>query len=71
MIKFALAFIICSSQFNVCSTPLEWKEQFNDSYDCMVKGYEEALSKTLEIGKDKVNEQGIYIKFSCTPFKTI
>tara|TARA_R110000765_G_scaffold64687_1_gene125725 strand:- start:175 stop:390 length:216 start_codon:yes stop_codon:yes gene_type:complete len=71
MIKFVLVFIICSSQLNVCSPPLEWNGQFNDSYDCMVKGYNESLKKMLEFGKDKVNKQGIYIKFSCQELETI
>jgi hypothetical protein len=31
----------------------------------MVKGYEEAASKTKEIGRQEVNQYKIYIKFDC------
>ena len=31
----------------------------------MIAGYEEAKKKTIEVGKDLVNKDGIYIKFYC------
>ena len=48
-----------------------FRKQFNDSYDCMIKGYEESIKKTIEVGRDQVNNVGLYIKFSCTPIETI
>jgi len=71
MTKWALILIVCSLENNVCIPPFEWKNQFNDSYDCMIKGYEESIKKTIEVGRDQVNNVGLYIKFSCTPIETI
>ena len=31
----------------------------------MVKGYEEAARKTIEIGQEEVNKHQVYIKFNC------
>ena len=45
--------------------PYQWPERFDDSFTCMVKGYEEAAHKTKEIGPEEVNQYKIYIKFDC------
>ena len=42
-------------------------ESYDNFYNCMVAGYEEAKRKTLEVGKAQVNKDLIYIKFYCTP----
>ncbi len=34
-------------------------------YDCLVRGYEMSMEKTIEIGQQEVNKNGIYIKFHC------
>ena len=34
-------------------------------HDCLMMGYQMAQEKTKEIGREKVNEHGIYIKFYC------
>jgi hypothetical protein len=34
-------------------------------YDCLVRGYEMSKEKTVEIGRQEVNKNGIYIKFHC------
>ena len=31
----------------------------------MIKGYEEAARKTIEIGQEEVNKHRAYIKFDC------
>jgi hypothetical protein len=31
----------------------------------MFKGYEEALKKTIEIGRTNINKDRVFIKFSC------
>ena len=42
-------------------------ESYDNFYNCMVAGYEEAKRKTLKVGKAQVNKDLIYIKFYCTP----
>jgi hypothetical protein len=37
----------------------------------MTFGYEESLVKMKEIGREEVNKHDIYIRFLCTPEKTI
>ena len=51
--------------------PYPWPEQFNTTYDCMMFGYDESMSKMLEIGREEVNKHNIYIKFTCNPINTI
>ena len=71
MTQWALILVLCSLESNTCLSPFSYQEQFNDSYDCMIKGYEESLIKSIEIGREKLNEHKIYIKFSCNPIPTI
>jgi len=40
-------------------------------YDCFQAGYEESFKKMKEIGRAEVNKEEIYIRFTCTPLKTI
>jgi hypothetical protein len=63
--KILLTLIMCSFNTNVCITPYEVPTTFNSMYDCLVKGYEMSMEKTVEIGKYEVNKHGIYIKFHC------
>ena len=60
-------------QLYICfiSSAYPWPETFNTTYDCMTFGYEESLNKMREIGREDVNEHGIYIRFLCTPEETI
>ena len=51
--------------------PYPWPETFDNSYDCMMFGYEQSISKMEEIGKDEANKHGIYIRFVCVPEQTI
>ena len=63
--KILLTLIMCSFNTNVCITPYEVPTTFNSMYDCLVKGYEMSMEKTVEIGRQEVNKNGIYIKFHC------
>ena len=40
--------------------------QYNDVFDCMVDGYNKSSDKTIEIGRDVVNEYKVFIKFGCS-----
>ena len=66
MAKFILTMIMCSYASGQCIPPIEFPKHFDDMYDCMTAGYQEALKKTEELGKDQINEYGIYIKFGCS-----
>ena len=69
--KIALILYICSYAAGTCLPGHQWSGTFNDMYDCMTFGYEESLNKMKEIGRQDVNEHGIYIRFTCTPEETI
>ena len=65
MKELILVLYLCSGITNTCVPPYQWPERFEDSFTCMVKGYEEASKKTKEIGPEEVNQYKIYIKFDC------
>ena len=69
--KFLLSLIICSQVAGTCMPPYQWPEQFDNSYDCMMYGYEESMNKMKEIGKSEANKHGIFIRFVCVPEETI
>ena len=51
--------------------PYVWPESYNSTFDCMIAGYEEALNKMKEIGREEVNKYQMYIRFTCTPVDSI
>tara|TARA_R110000751_G_scaffold115065_2_gene214456 strand:- start:420 stop:674 length:255 start_codon:yes stop_codon:yes gene_type:complete len=63
--EYLLTIFMCSAVQNTCLPPYTFQEIFPDSYTCMTAGYQKALDKTIEIGKDEVNKHKIYIKFRC------
>ena len=69
--KFLLTLIMCSYVDQVCLPPHPWPTQFDDAYDCMMVGYDEAKAKLEEIGREDVNTHQIYIRFVCNPVETI
>ena len=69
--KILLSLIICSQVHTTCMPPYPWPEKFDSSYECMMFGYEESQKKMKEIGRQDVNQHGIYIRFTCTPAETI
>ena len=69
--KFLLSMVICSQVAGTCLEPYPWPELFNTQYDCLMFGYEQSFVKMKEIGPEEVNKYNMYIKFFCTPEKTI
>ena len=69
--KWVLVLVICSLEANSCMPPFKYPILFDDSYDCMVTGYKESLSKIKEMGREDINKHQIYIKFGCTPQSTV
>jgi len=63
--KFILIMLICSQVGGTCLPPYKVPEKFDDGYDCMVTGYEMALDKLQEMGREDVNKHNIFIKFGC------
>jgi|TARA_A100001518_G_C1220218_1_gene64180 hypothetical protein len=69
MKEFILTLVMCSSVENVCMPAHTWPVTFKDSYSCMLEGYQESYRKIKQIGREEINEHGIYIKFDCTPYE--
>ena len=69
--KILLSLLICSQVAGTCMPPFEWPERFHTQYDCLMFGYEESIKKMKEIGRTEVNKYNMFIKFYCTPDKTI
>ena len=63
--KIMLAMVLCTAVYQQCQTPFAMPVSYDNFYQCMIAGYEEAKKKTIEVGKDIVNKDGIYIKFYC------
>ena len=69
--KILLTLFICSTVAGECMPPYQWPDAFKDEYDCMLFGYEESKKKLIEMGSSDVNQYKMWIKFTCTPLKTI
>ena len=63
--KFILSIIMCTSVGNTCLSPYSYTDTYIDSYDCLLDGYAKSIIKLEELGRNNVNEYGIYIKFDC------
>ena len=62
--KIVLVMIVCSAMHDMCQDPVPISNH-NSWYDCMNTGYQKALDKTKELGRQTVNKELIYIKFTC------
>ena len=69
--KILLSLIICSQVAGTCMPPYQWPDTFKTQYDCLMYGYEESIKKMEEIGREEVNKYNMYIRFTCTPDKSI
>ena len=69
--KFILALVICSQVQQTCLPPYQWPATFDSQYDCLMFGYKQSTIKMKEIGPTNVNQYNMFIKFYCTPDKTI
>ena len=47
--------------------PIEMQQSFETKYDCLITGYDVSKEMMIDIGKQEVNKNSIYIKFVCTP----
>ena len=69
--KILLSLIICSQVAGTCMPPYQWPATFDSQYDCLMFGYEESMAKMEEFGRADVDKYNMFIKFYCTPDKTI
>ena len=63
--KFALLMIMCSYVAGECIDPVPMNTYYDDMYSCMNAGYQHSLDKSIDLGKEQVNEYKIYMKFIC------
>ncbi len=64
MKSITLFMIMCSSMTGQCLEPHKLTT-FDNHYNCMLRGYDEAKNKIEEIGRAEVDKHGIFIKFVC------
>ena len=63
--KLMLVMYFCSALLNDCQDPHVMPETYTDYNTCITAGYQAALDKTKEVGKEEINKYMIFIKFIC------
>ena len=63
--KIILIMLVCSFVSGTCTPPLVINEKFDNMYDCLMRGYEESISMTMEVGREEINKQGLFTRFAC------
>jgi hypothetical protein len=58
---------ICAStaQGIQCLPPVKFDILYKDGYDCMLDGYTKSHDKIIEIGREEINKNKIFVKFGC------
>ena len=57
--------LVCSFTSCTCTPHLVIDEKFEDMYTCLLRGYEESISMTMEVGREEINEKGLFTRFAC------
>ena len=60
-----LTIVMGSSLATQCLEPHTFDKVYDDFYTCMVDGYKKSMDKTVEMGREEINQYGIYLKFDC------
>ena len=63
--KIILIMLVCSFTSGTCTPPLVINERFEDMYTCLLRGYEESINMTTEMGREKINNKGLFTRFAC------
>jgi len=63
--KIILIMLVCSFVSGTCTPPLVINEKFDNMYDCLIRGYEESISMTMEVGREEINKKGLFTRFAC------
>ena len=57
--------LVCSFVSGTCTPPLVINEKFDNMYDCLMRGYEESISMTMDVGREEINKKGLFTRFAC------
>ena len=57
--------LVCSFTSGTCSPPVVINDKFEDMYTCLMRGYEESINMTMKVGKEEINEKGLFTRFAC------
>ena len=57
--------LVCSFVSGTCTPPLVINEKFDNMYDCLMRGYEESINMTMDVGKEDINKKGLFTRFAC------
>ena len=57
--------LVCSFVSGTCTPPLVINEKFDNMYDCLIRGSEESISMTMEVGREEINKKGLFTRFAC------
>ena len=63
--KIVLSIIICSAIAGECQPSFQHKNLFEDWSSCMYQGSNDSLSSLGVMGDEYINQNKIFIKFSC------
>lgn len=63
--KFLLSLQICSAVLGQCSTPIDVRPLYQSHYDCASAGYLQSLKTIQNLGQVEVENNKIYVRFSC------
>ena len=63
--KIVLSLIICSAIAGECQRSFQHKNLFEYWSSCMYQGYNDSLSLLGVMGDEYINQNKIFIKFSC------
>ena len=63
--KIILIMLVCSFVSGTCTPPLVLDERFDNMYDCLMRGYVESISMTMDVGREEINERGLFTRFAC------
>lgn len=63
--KFLLSLQICSAVLGQCSPPIDVSPLYQSHYDCASAGYLQSLKTIQNLGQVEVENNKIYVRFSC------
>ena len=65
--KFILTIYVCSFMEFSCSPGVNYPDEFNNWYDCMIKAHEESVNLLMNVPPDMVEVNRLATKYTCTP----
>ena len=63
--KFILILTLCSSLNNSCMKPVSIEQLYQSHYDCAYDGYKVSGETLVAFGKQRVNQEKLYVSFVC------